>query len=43
MLKAVDIVAAKQTFKAPIAIEAGDKEVMKHPCLHAGFHDADPG
>ncbi len=29
LLKAVDIVAAKQTFKAPIAIEAGDKEVMK--------------
>jgi murein DD-endopeptidase MepM/ murein hydrolase activator NlpD len=29
LLKAVDIIAAKQTFKAPIAIEAGDKEVMK--------------
>jgi murein DD-endopeptidase MepM/ murein hydrolase activator NlpD len=29
LLKAIDIVAAKQTFKAPIAIEAGDKEVMK--------------
>ncbi|MGP0105131.1 M23 family metallopeptidase [Rhodoblastus sp.] len=29
LLRAVDIVAAKQTFKAPIAIEAGDKEVMR--------------
>ncbi|MCI4678138.1 M23 family metallopeptidase [Rhodoblastus acidophilus] len=29
LLKAVDIVAAKQTFKAAIAIKAGDKEVMK--------------
>jgi murein DD-endopeptidase MepM/ murein hydrolase activator NlpD len=29
LLRAVDIVAAKQTFKAPVAIEAGDKEVMK--------------
>lgn len=29
LLKAVDIVAAKQTFKAAVAIEAGDKEVMR--------------
>jgi murein DD-endopeptidase MepM/ murein hydrolase activator NlpD len=29
LLKAVDIVAAKQTFKAPTAIKVGDKEVMK--------------
>lgn len=29
ILKAVDIVAAKQTFKAPMAIKVADKEVMK--------------
>jgi murein DD-endopeptidase MepM/ murein hydrolase activator NlpD len=29
ILKAVDIVAAKQTFKTPTAIKVGDKEVMK--------------
>jgi murein DD-endopeptidase MepM/ murein hydrolase activator NlpD len=29
LVKAVDIVAAKQTFRAPSAIHAGDKEVMK--------------
>lgn len=29
LLKAVDIVAAKQSFKTPTAIKVGDKEVMK--------------
>lgn len=29
LLKAVDIVAAKQTFRTPVAIRAGDKEVIR--------------
>ncbi|MFV0281588.1 MAG: peptidoglycan DD-metalloendopeptidase family protein [Rhodoblastus sp.] len=29
LLKAVDIVAAKQTFKAPIAVRAGDREIIR--------------
>ncbi len=29
LVKAVDIVAAKQTFRTPTAVRAGDKEVMK--------------
>ena len=52
LVKSVDIVAAKQTFRAPIAIKIGDKEVMKsHSFTHiettllladAGFADDVP-
>ncbi len=35
LVKSVDIVAAKQTFRAPTAIKVGDKEVMK---VHAFTH-----
>src|SRR5208337_2806022 len=35
LVKAVDIVAEKQSFQAPAAIQAGDKEVMKvHTFTH---------
>jgi murein DD-endopeptidase MepM/ murein hydrolase activator NlpD len=35
LVKSVDIVAAKQTFRSPIAIKVGDKEVMKtHSFTH---------
>ena len=29
LVKAVDIVAAKQTFKAPVAVRAGDREIIR--------------
>jgi murein DD-endopeptidase MepM/ murein hydrolase activator NlpD len=33
LVKAVDVVAAKQTFKAPMTIKAGDKEIVRNYSL----------